>query len=249
MTRIISISLSKGGVGKTTTAVNLSAALAIAGRRVLLIDTDTQAQAGKALGLRPEIGLADFMLGQVEFEKAIVKARPNLDLLAGGHRLAAVKQVIAEADMRQEETLSSALAPYIPHYHYVILDTSPGWDNLQINVLFFAKEILTPVNLEVLSLDGLIEFTRRIEEVQRYHDLQLRYVLPTALDRRVKQTEEIMPQLNKHFNGAVCTPIRYNVRLSEAPAYGQHIFEYDPQSNGAKDYATLTRRIVNDEQA
>lgn len=248
MTRIISISLSKGGVGKTTTAVNLSAALAIAGRRVLLIDTDTQAQAGKSLGLRPEIGLADFMLGQVEFDKAIVKARPNLDLLAGGHRLAAVKQVIAEADMRQEETLSAALAPYIPQYHYVILDTSPGWDNLQINVLFFAKEILTPVNLEVLSLDGLIEFTRRIEEVQKYHDLALRYVLPTALDRRVKQTEEIMPQLTQHFNGAVCTPIRYNVRLSEAPAYGQHIFEYDPQSNGAKDYAALTRRIVNDEQ-
>lgn len=247
MTRIIAISLSKGGVGKTTTAVNLSAALAISGRRVLLIDTDTQAQAGKALGLRPEIGLADFLLGQVTFAEAIVEARPNLHLLAGGHRLAAVKQVIAEADMRQEETLSAALSPYISQYHYVILDTSPGWDNLQINVLFFAEEVLTPVNLEVLSLDGLIEFTRRIDEVRRYHDLKLRYVLPTAMDRRVKQTSEIMPQLKQNFAGAVCTPIRYNVRLSEAPAHGLHIFEYDPQSNGAKDYAVLTKRIVTDE--
>lgn len=249
MTRIISISLSKGGVGKTTTAINLSAALAISGRRVLLIDTDTQAQAGKALGVRPDVGLADFMLGSASFENTIIEARPNLHLLAGGHRLAAVKQVIAEADMRQEETLSAALMPYAPYYHYIILDTSPGWDNLQINVLFFAQEVLTPVNLEVLSLDGLIEFTRRIDEVRRYHDVQLRYVLPTALDRRVKQTGEIMPQLTHHFGDAVCDPIRYNVRLSEAPAHGMHIFEYDPQSNGAQDYMELTKRIVNDEQA
>ena len=247
MARIISISLSKGGVGKTTTAVNLSAALAISGRRVLLIDTDTQAQAGKALGIRPETGLADFMLGNAEFEQVLVEARPNLHLLSGGHRLAAVKQVIAEADMRQEETLAFALEPYIQYYDYIILDTSPGWDNLQINVLFFAREILTPVNLEVLSLDGLIEFTHRIKEVSRYHPVELKYVLPTALDRRVKQTEEILPQLDNHFGQAVCNPIRYNVRLSEAPAYGQHIFEYDKSSNGAKDYMELTKRIVQDE--
>lgn len=247
MTRILSISLSKGGVGKTTTAVNLSAALAISGRHVLLIDTDTQAQAGKSLGLRPEVGLADFLLGHATFAEAVVEARPNLHLLAGGHRLAAVKQVIAEADMRQEETLSAALMPYAQQYHYVILDTSPGWDNLQINVLFFAQEVLTPVNLEVLSMDGLIEFTRRIEEVRRYHGVELRYVLPTALDRRVKQTSEILPQLEAHFGPTVCSPIRYNVRLSEAPAHGQHIFEYDRDSNGAQDYLELTRRIVNDE--
>ena len=149
--------------------------------------------------------------------------------------------------MRQEETLSAALAPYIGEYDYVILDTSPGWDNLQINVLFFAQEVLTPVNLEALSLDGLIEFTRRINEVRRYHDVVLRYVLPTALDRRVKQTEEIMPQLEQHFGDLVCAPIRYNVRLSESPAYGQHIFEHDPRSNGARDYLALTKRIISDE--
>ncbi len=247
MTRILSISLSKGGVGKTTTAINLSAALAITKRRVLLIDTDTQAQAGKALGLRPKVGLADFMMGQVPFDKAIVEARPNLDLLAGGHRLAGVKQVIAETDMRQEETLAAALAPHIGNYHYVIIDTSPGWDNLQINVLFFAKEVLTPVNLEALSLDGLIEFTRRIEEVRRYHDVELRYVLPTALDRRVRQTQDLMQQLERSFGGLVCDPIRYNVRLSESPAYGQHIFEHDKRSNGARDYLALTKRVISDE--
>lgn len=248
MTRIISISLSKGGVGKTTTAVNLSAALAISGRRVLLIDTDTQAQAGKALGVRPEVGLADYLLEDCSFEEALVEARSNLHLLAGGSRLAAVKQVIAKKDYRQEETLASFIEPYAHHYDYVIIDTSPGWDNVQINVLFLATEVLTPVNLEMLSLDGLIEFRHRIQEVQQYHSgLRLAYVLPTALDNRVKQSHEILPQIQQAFHEIVCAPIRYNVRLSEAPAHGQHIFEYAPRSNGAQDYLALARRIVGDE--
>ena len=247
MTRIISISLSKGGVGKTTTAVNLSAALSITGRRVLLIDTDTQAQAGTTLGLWPEIGLAEVVLDEADFAEAVVNARPNLDLLAGGHRLAGVKQHIAQSSMRPEETLRRALTGVVGDYDYVIIDTSPGWDNLQINVLFFAHELLTPVNLETLSVDGLLSFLGRVEDVQQYHDVALRYVLPTALDRRVKQTEEILPQLQAHFGSAVCAPIRYNVRLSEAPAHGQHIFEYDKRSNGAADYAALTERVVADE--
>lgn len=248
MTRIIAISLSKGGVGKTTTAVNLAAALAAIGRRVLLIDTDTQGQAGQALGVNGDVGLAELVLGEASAGEAIARARPGLDLLAGGPRLAAVKQEIARTEFRAEETLAGKLGPIGARYDYVILDTAPGWDPLQANVLFYAREVLAPVSLETMAVKGLVTFVQRLTDIQRYRpDLQLRYVLPTGLDRRVKQSGEILAQLEASFGALLCHPIRYNVRLSEAPAHGQHIFEYDEASAGAEDYAALTRRVVGDE--
>ncbi len=247
MTRRIAVALSKGGVGKTTTAVNLAAALSLTKRRVLLVDTDTQGQCAPALGIEAGPGLAGFMLGQQSFEDAIIPARENLDLLPGGPHLADIKNQIARADMRPEETLSSALSPHVNGYDYVIIDGGPGWDALAINVLFFAGEILAPVNLEMMAVSGLLSFLERIAAVKKYHDVILRYVLPTALDRRVKQTDEITSQLNGHFSGLMCDPIRYNVRLSEAYGHGQHIFEYAPDSNGAADYLSLTKRVIDHE--
>lgn len=248
MTRIIAISLSKGGVGKTTTAVNLAAALSLAGRRVLLIDTDTQGQAGQALGVDSDVGLAEAVLNEVVAADAIVSVRPGLNLLAGGTKLAVVKQEIARAEMRAEETLANALGDIGDSYDYVILDTAPGWDPLQVNVLCYAYEVLAPVSLEAMAVQGLVAFIERLAVIQRYRpELQLRYVLPTGLDRRVKQSEEILGQLQEHFDELLCQPIRYNVRLSEAPAHGQHIFEYDEKSAGAEDYAELARRVIADE--
>lgn len=248
MTRIIAVSLSKGGVGKTTTAVNLAAALSLIDRRVLLIDTDTQGQAGQALGINGDVGLAELVLGEASPDEATTEARPGLDLLAGGPRLAAVKQVIARADFRGEETLTDALDRIRTPYDYIILDTAPGWDPLQANVFFYAHEILAPTSLETMAVKGLVAFVQRLGEIQRYRpDLQLRYILPTGLDRRVKQSGEILAQLEASFGDVMCRPIRYNVRLSEAPAHGQHIFEYDEKSAGAEDYAELTRRVLEDE--
>jgi len=116
-----------------------------------------------------------------------------------------------------------------------------------VNALFYAHEVLIPVSLEVMALQGLLEFVRSLDPIQRYHPgLAIRYVLPTFMDRRVKKSAEILAQLRSHFGNLLCNPIRYNVRLSEAPGYGQTIFEYAPRSPGALDYQNLSERMLSD---
>ena len=245
--RKIAVSLSKGGVGKTTTAVNLGAGLARMGHRVLLVDTDTQGQAGSMLGIAPGPGLAEFVSGDIPRHKAIVQARTRLWLLAGGGSLAGLKRVIAQQPYGGERTLAKALGSLDGRYDYVILDSAPGWDSLSINVLFYATEVLAPVSLEVMTLQGLVQFVQRVEAIQEFHPaIRLKYVLPTFLDRRVKKSEEILSQLQAYYGPELCQPIRYNVRLSEAPGLGKTIYEYDPGCPGAEDYQKLTERIAQD---
>ena len=246
--RKIAVALSKGGVGKTTTAVNVAAALAQHGRQVLLIDMDSQGQAGRMLGAAGEDGLAAVVAGEQQPLDVLIHARENLALLSGGASLAGLKRMIARKDFGGERTVSEALAPLQDRFDYVVLDTAPGWDTLTINALFYAEEVLAPVALEVLALQGLMDFTRNLESIQRYHKtLQFRYVAPTFMDRRVRKSDEILRQLTAYFPTQICPPIRYNVRLSEAPGYGQTIFEYAGRSHGAQDYAALTERILADE--
>ena len=180
-------------------------------------------------------------------DQAIVQAREGVWLLAGGRSLAGLKRVIARKDFGGERTLAESLASLDGQYDYVLVDTAPAWDTLTVNALFFASEVLIPVALEVMALQGMLEFVRSLKSVQQYHpELTLRYIVPTFMDRRVKKSEEILGQLRGHFEDLVCDPIRYNVRLSEAPGYGQTIFEYAPRSSGAQDYQQLTERIVQD---
>lgn len=247
--RKIAVSLSKGGVGKTTTAVNLSAGLARAGHKVLLIDTDTQGQASRALGVRSGAGLAELISGEATPEQAVLEARTNLFLLSGGRALAGLKRLIDRKDYGSERTLLEGLEILDSHYDYAILDSAPGWDALTVNVLFYADEILAPVSMEVLTLTGLLDFQKSIEAIQKYkQDLQVRYVLPTFYDKRVKKSEEILQQLIAVYKEKVCSPIRYSVRLSEAPGYGQDIYEYAPGSAGAEDYKALAERISRDDR-
>jgi chromosome partitioning protein len=246
--RKLVVALSKGGVGKTTTAVNLAAGLALTGSQVLLIEVDTQGQAARALGLRPGAGLSELLAGEATSEEAILPARDGLWLLTGGRSLAGLKHQIARKEFGGEQTLSEALAPLNGRYDYAIMDTGPGWDALTVNALFYATEILAPVSLEIMTLSSLVDFRQSIIAIQRYHSqLSLRYILPTFLDRRVKKSGEILQQLTGAFGDAVCIPIRYSVKISEAPGYGQTVFEYAPKSPGAEDYRRLTERIRQDE--
>lgn len=241
--RKICIAVSKGGTGKTTTAVNLAAGLALDGQKVLLVDTDVQGQCSKALGVRPEAGLAEVITEEADLGQALHQARERLWLLAGGRALAGVKRLISRKDFGGERTLSEALAPVEDLYDYVLLDTSPSYDVLNINGLFYCEEILAPVSLEILTLLGLADFQRSLEDIQQYHDLRLRYILPTFYDRRVSKSDEILGQLKSHYQEALCSPIRYNVRLSEAAGFGLTIFEYSRGSAGAEDYRRLVEEV------
>lgn len=247
--RRIAVALSKGGVGKTTTAVNLAAGLVQQGRSVLLIDMDTQGQVAKMLGVQSACGLAEVLNNETPLARALVEARPGLWLLPGGRTLAGLKRVIDRKEFGGERTVSEALAPLDGHYDYAIIDTAPGWDVLTVNALFYAQEVITPVALEAMAVQGLEEFTQSLRAIHRYHqDLCLRYVLPTFFDRRVRKSETILRQLQEEYGRQVCAPVRYSVRLSEAPSKGQTVYEYAAGSPGAEDYLALTRRIVGDEQ-
>lgn len=247
--RRIAVALQKGGVGKSTTAVNLAAGLAAKGARVLLVDTDSQGQASLMLGLRPGQGLAELVTDGLPLEDVLTPARDNLWLLAGGRGLAGVGMLISQKEYGGEKTLSEALSPADGRFDYVIVDTAPGWGPLVINVLFYVQEVLTPVSLEVLTLAGLLEFQTSLEAIHQHHKkLRLKYVLPTFMDGRVKKSTEILEQLQGHFPKQLCPPIRYNVRLSEAPGHGQTIYEYAPRSSGAADYEQLTERIAHGQE-
>ncbi|MGV1100944.1 AAA family ATPase [Thiovibrio sp. JS02] len=246
-TRRIGVSLSKGGVGKTTTSVNLAAGLALAGKRVLLVDTDTQGQSSFMLGVKAKGGLTEMVTGELSPEEAIVQARKNLWILAGGKALAGLKRLIDRKDYGGELTLAQALTPLEKDYDYVVVDTSPGWDPLTVNVLFYVNELLTPVSLEVMSIQGFGEFLKSIASIQKFRkEVQLKYILPTFRDMRVRKGTDFLEQLEKLYGEKVCTPIRYNIRLSEAPAYGQTVFEFAPGSNGAQDYRDLVRKITGE---
>lgn len=246
--RKIAVSLSKGGVGKTTTAVNLAAGLAMAGKKVLLVDTDTQGQASYMLGVDPKGGLTELVTNELEANEAIVEARDRLSLLAGGKSLAGLKRLISRKDFGGELTIKEALSPLEDRFDYMIFDSSPGWDVLTVNVLFCADEILVPVSLEVMTIQGLSEFLKNISAIKKHREgLEMKYVLPTFFDKRVKKSFTILKKLKDLYGQNLCTPIHNNVRVSEAPAYGKTVYEFAPGSPGADDYRNLIRKVVDDD--
>jgi len=249
-TRKICVTLSKGGVGKTTTSVNLSAGLALAGYKVLLVDTDTQGQSSYILGKKPRAGLTELLTKELAPEECIVRARKNLWLLSGGKSLAGVKRIIDRKSFGAEWTLSEAMKELDHRYDFIIIDTAPGWDQLIVNVLFYATEVLVPVALEVMPLQGLSEFMKSLGSIQKYRsEIVLKYIVPTFMDSRIKGPETIYEQLKKLYPEYMCTPVRYSESLSQAPSYGKSIFEFAPGCTASADYKDLVRKVTLDKSA
>ncbi|UCH21315.1 MAG: ParA family protein [Deltaproteobacteria bacterium] len=252
--RKIAVAMAKGGVGKTTTAVNLAHGLAKLGRKVLLVDCDTQGQAAKFLGVNPDYGLYEFVIGKDETGKALYKkdtlypCRNNFWLLAGGIKLVELKHWLGEKPRLERQTaLAKTLVPKGSSLDYLIFDCAPGWDVLSVNILMAANEVLCPVALQGPSLEGLKTFFGYLMSAQRLNlGLQLKYILPTMFDQRTNHSFEILRQLRRLFRKQICDPIHYNVRLSEAPARGKTIFEYRASAVSAEDYNKLIWRIDND---
>lgn len=216
------------------------------GEKVLLVDLDTQGHVARALGVLPSYTLYEVLDRDLSPLQAITHTRRNLDVLAGGRLLARSKKTIASLPYGAEHVLSEKLDD-LDDYDYVILDTAPSWDVLNVNALFYAQEVLLPISMEALAIYGMADFMEAIQGVRQYNPaVHLKYVLPTFFDMRVRKSSEIFRQLVNHFQHKVLPPIRYNVDLSECPAHGRTIFEYAPGSRGSNDYARLVERIANE---
>ncbi|MGQ9813594.1 MAG: ParA family protein [Candidatus Roseilinea sp.] len=250
MTYIYAIANQKGGVGKTTTAVNLAAYLSSMGKRVLLIDMDPQANASSSLGInkdKVEVSSYDVLLGNVTAARATLRnGKLNLSIIPSSPNLAAA-EVELVGELAREYRLRQALVAEADKYDYILMDCPPSLGLLTVNALTAAGGVIIPVQCEYLALEGLSQLTRIVQLVrQRLNpQLEIRGLILTMYDPRTALAQQVVAEVQKFFGARVfSTRIPRNVRLSEAPSYGQPILTYAPGSPGAKSYADLTREIV-----
>src|SRR6266508_5312639 len=241
MGRVIAVANAKGGIGKTTTVINIGAGLALKGARVLLVDVDPQGNLALALGARPRRTLYDVLVDGVQAADCVVGTRPNLDLLGADEGLLSAQPIIARrADWSR--VLDQALRPRFGSYDFVLLDSGGSLTTLNTNALACASDVIVPTAVEHFSLKSIDLLFDQVARVKG-NSSSVRMIVPTMFDPRVRQSGELLDHLRARYGPLVAAPIRVNVRLSEAPTLGQTIYEYDPRSRGAVDYALLVERI------
>ncbi len=250
MGRIIAIANQKGGVGKTTTAINLSATLAEAGQRVLAVDFDPQGNETSGLGLEKENleqTVYELLIGECKLSDCIVKeVQPNLDLLPSNVNLAGAEIELLEMDDK-EKILRGFLRKIKKNYDFIIIDCPPSLSLLTVNALVAADTVLVPLQCEYYALEGLNQMMKTIQLVKKglNSKLEIEGVVFTMYDSRTNLSNEVVQSVRENLNENIYnTMIHRNVRLAEAPSYGMPITLYDTRSAGAEDYRMLAAEVI-----
>ncbi|AXT60448.1 ParA family protein [Aquimarina sp. AD10] len=250
MGKIIAIANQKGGVGKTTTSVNLAASLGVLEKKVLLIDADPQANATSGLGLDVdtiEKGTYQILEHTVKAEDAILEtSAPNVDIIPAHIDLVAIEIELVDKDSR-EYMLKKAMDNLVSKYDYILIDCAPSLGLLTLNALTAANSVIIPIQCEYFALEGLGKLLNTIKSVQKIHnkELDIEGLLLTMYDSRLRLSNQVVEEVQKHFSEMVFkTIIQRNIRLSEAPSYGESIINYDAASKGASNYLSLAHEII-----
>jgi len=258
--RVLSVSNQKGGVGKTTTTINLGTALAAVGERVLIVDLDPQGNASTGLGLKRgqrKTTVYDVIVGgKAIVDAAVPTALPGLDLIASDPDLSGVELELANAP-RRSFRLRDALAPLreaaaTGGYTYVLIDCPPSLNLLTVNAMAAADAVLVPLQCEFFALEGLTQLMRTVELVHGNLNprLEIQGVVLTMYDRRNSLSEQVAKDVRQHFGDKVYeTMIPRNVRVSEAPSFGKPVLVYDLKCAGSQAYLKLAREVVHRERA
>jgi chromosome partitioning protein len=250
MTKIVAISNQKGGVGKTTTAVNLSAALGIKGKKVLLVDLDPQGNATSSSGFEKNKQIKtvyDLLVIDEEVKKVILKSK-FYDVIPANQNLAAAELELV--NVKHRESMLKKKLHQKNEYDYILLDCPPSLGLITINALTAAHSVLIPMQCEYFALEGLTDLINTIKKIKKQinTEIQIEGLIRTIYDRRNKLTKEVSDQLSAYFpNKVYKTIVPRNVRIAEAPSHGQSAIQFDKRSKGAKAYLELAEEIIEKE--